>query len=94
MKKKPRNLKEALKNKLTKKELNQLITSFDSIGNIAVIQVPDELKRKEKLIGNTLLKLNKQFKTVCKVVSPRKGKYRVQELKSIAGEKNFIAEYN
>lgn len=87
------SLKEVLKNKLTKKEQSVLIKSFDSLGNIAVIEMPKELEKKEKLIGNTIIKLNKSIKTVCKIAGPHKGKYRVQPLKIIAGEKNFIAEY-
>lgn len=81
-------LKEALKGKLTKKELEHLRGSFDVIGDIAIIEIPKELK-KEKLIGQTLLKLLKNVKTVCAEKGEHKGKYRTQKLKIIAGEKNF-----
>jgi tRNA (guanine37-N1)-methyltransferase len=87
------NLKQALKKKLTKKELSFLVKSFDSVGNIAIIEIPEELKKKEKLIGETIIQLNKNIKTVCKITGKHKGKYRLQPLKIIAGEKNFIAEY-
>ncbi|MBU2101002.1 RsmD family RNA methyltransferase [Candidatus Micrarchaeota archaeon] len=87
------NLKQALEKKLSEKEKAVFVKSFDSLGNIAVIEIPKELKKKEQLIGNTLLELNKNFKTVCKIAGPHKGKYRLQPLKIIAGEKNFIAEY-
>ncbi|PIN99251.1 MAG: class I SAM-dependent methyltransferase family protein [Candidatus Diapherotrites archaeon CG10_big_fil_rev_8_21_14_0_10_31_34] len=87
------NLKEVLKSKLTKKELAVFTKSFDSLGNIVVIEIPKELEKKEKLIGNTIIQLNKNIKTVCKIAGPHKGKYRLQKLKIIAGEKNFIAEY-
>ena len=59
IKKNPRNLKEELKNKLTEKELRELITSFNSLGDTAVIEIPDSLKTKENLIGEALMKLNK-----------------------------------
>jgi tRNA (guanine37-N1)-methyltransferase len=42
------DLKESLKGKLTKKELESLKTSFDVIGDVAIIEIPDELKKKEK----------------------------------------------
>jgi len=94
MKKNPRNLKEALEGKLSQKEKSFLVSSFDQLGNIAVIEVPEELNKKEKIIGGALLKVNKSIKTVCKISGAHKGKFRVQPLKIIAGKKNFIAEYN
>ncbi len=87
------NLKEILEKKLSKKEKEVFVKSFDSLGNIAVIEIPKELEKKEKLIGNTIIKLNKNIKTVCKISGPHKGKYRLQPLKIIAGEKKFITEY-
>lgn len=92
-KKQPRSLREALQSKLSEKEMRHLITSFDSVGDIAVIQVPKELQRKAKAIGNALLQVNKQFKTVCMTAGEHKGKFRVQPVKVIAGEKNTIATY-
>jgi len=78
---------------LTEKEMQHLITSFDSVGNIAVIQIPKELQRKAKAIGTGLLKVNKQFKTACMVAGGHAGKFRVQPVKVIAGEKNTVATY-
>ncbi len=91
--KQPRNLKEALKGKLSKKEMQHLITSFDSLGDIAVIQVPKELQHKAPVIGQALLKANKQFKTVCMVSGEHKGRYRAQPVKVIAGKRNKKAMY-
>lgn len=92
-KKKPRNLKEALKGRLSRKEMEKLITSFDSVGNIAVIQIPKELERKAGLIGKTLLSLNRQFETVCMVKGEHSGRFRVQPVKVIAGKRNKKALY-
>ena len=44
------NLKEAMAKKLTKKEKEIFVSSFDIIGDIAVISIPKELLSKEKLI--------------------------------------------
>ncbi len=79
------DLKEALKDKLTKKELQYLKTSFDIVGNIAILEIPPELVKKEKIIAQTLLKLHKNLKTVCKKTSERKGVYRLRGLKKLAG---------
>ena len=56
------NLREHLKGKLTKKEEKFLIRSFDMIGDIAVIQMPDELVKKEKLIAEAILEMQKNIK--------------------------------
>ena len=92
-KKKPRNLREALKGSLSKKEMEKLITSFDSYGNIAVIQVSKELEKKASLIGRELIKLNRHFETVCMVSDKHQGKFRVQPVRVIAGKRNKKALY-
>jgi tRNA (guanine37-N1)-methyltransferase len=86
-------LKQALKNKLTKKELDKLVTSYDVVGSVAIIEIPPGLVKKEKLIAQTLLDLHKSIKTVLKKAGIHKGVYRRQKLKVIAGKKTKIAEY-
>lgn len=93
MAKKPTTLKEALKKKLTKKELENLVTSFDVVGDIAVIEIPKELEKKEKLIGNTLLKLHKNIKIVVKKSGGHVGIFRLQKYKILAGERRKETEY-
>lgn len=80
------NLKEALAKKLTKKELGVLHRSFDVIGDIAIVDIPKELKKKEKMIANTLLNFN-NIKTVLKKVGKVKGRLRTRKLVWISGEK-------
>ncbi|MFH1255909.1 MAG: class I SAM-dependent methyltransferase family protein [Candidatus Diapherotrites archaeon] len=92
-KKKPRSLREALSGVLTEKELAELQTSYDSLGNIAVIEIPKKLAKKERKIAKALMEVNSAFKTVCRKLSGRKGKYRVQPLKVIGGKKSFLAHY-
>jgi len=92
-KKQPKNLREALKGKLSKKEMDNLITSFDSIGDVAVIQVPETLQKKASLIGKALLSMNKHFKTVCMVSGQHQGPFRVQPIEIIAGKRNKLATY-
>jgi tRNA G37 N-methylase Trm5 len=80
------NLKELLKDKLSKDELENLKSSFDMIGDIAVIEIDDTLKHKEKIIADTLLQMVKNIKVVCKKVGRHKGEFRIQSMKVIAGE--------
>ena len=49
---------------MTAKEIENLITSFDLVGDIAIIEIPGELKKKEKIIAKTLLGLHKNIKVV------------------------------
>ena len=82
-------LKDALKGKLTPKELTHLRTSFDVIGSIAIIEIPKELKKREKIIAQTILQLLKNVKTIAVETGEHTGKYRKQKLKIIAGEKTY-----
>lgn len=82
------SLRDALKNKLNKKELALVPRAFDIIGSIAVFNdFPKELKKKEKMIAETLLKLHSNIKTVAKKTGKYSGKYRTPKIKIIAGEK-------
>jgi tRNA (guanine37-N1)-methyltransferase len=64
-------------------------SSFDIIGHIAIIEVPERLKRKKKIIAKVIMELNKHIKTVLEKASERKGVYRIRKYRFLAGEKNF-----
>jgi tRNA (guanine37-N1)-methyltransferase len=82
-------LKQALHGKLTAKQLKLVPSSFDIIGNIAIIEIPKQLKKYEKTIGKALLSILKNIKTVAAEAGEHTGKYRRQKLRIIAGEKNL-----
>ena len=50
-------LRDLLSKKLTKKEMEFLRTSFDTIGDIAIIDIPDELKKKEKDVAKAIISI-------------------------------------
>ena len=83
------NLKQALaeKKKLTKKQLDLFKGSYDIVGTIAILEIPQELVKKEKLIAETVLAQHKQVKTVVKKVGIHHGELRLQKVKILAGEK-------
>ncbi|MBW2996116.1 class I SAM-dependent methyltransferase family protein [Candidatus Woesearchaeota archaeon] len=85
-------LKQALKGKLNKKELAALVGSYDVVGDIAIIEIPAELEKKEKLIASTLLKLHKYIKVVAKKAGIYGGVYRKRKLKILAGERRKTTE--
>ncbi len=85
-------LKEALKGKLSDKEVSLVPRSFDIVGSrekaVAILEIKDELKSKEKIIGNTILEICKPVKSVLKKTSERKGVFRLKNYKLLAGDKN------
>ncbi len=81
------SLKDYLEGKLNENELKLVRRSFDIIGDIAQIDIPDELKNKEKLIAKAIMELHKNIKVVVKKVGPTSGEERVRPVKVIAGEK-------
>lgn len=82
-----KTLEAAMKGKLTEKESKFLPKSFDTVGDIAIIEMPGELAKKEKLIAETLMKLHKHIKVVAKKASFYEGEFRTRKLKVIAGER-------
>ena len=90
---KPRNLKEALMEKLPEKLKEFAPKAYDSFGDIAVIEIPKELEKKKTLIGKTLLEIQPRFDTICSIESNHEGEFRVQKVKVIAGKENLVATY-
>ena len=86
-------LKEFLKGKLTKKQLVLVPSSFDVVGDIAILEIPKELEKKEKIISKGLLKLHRNIKVVCKKAGLHTGIFRRQQLRIIGGERRKTTEY-
>lgn len=89
----PMSLKDALKGNIPDNVLPLVQSSFDRVGDLIIIEVPDELVKYEKKIGVTLLSMHRGIKTVAKKVGQRYGKYRRQKLKIIAGKRSKTALY-
>lgn len=86
-------LKEALKGKLTEKELSLVPRSFDVVGDILIFSELKGLKKKEKVIAETVLSLFKHIKTVAVKSKMHHGLYRTKDVRIIRGEKNKVAVY-
>lgn len=81
-------LKEALAAKLSKKELAYVPSSFDIIGDIAIFNdMPKKLRKREKMIAQTLMSLHSNVRAVAKKVGKFSGKLRTPKITVIAGEK-------
>lgn len=85
---KPLSFRDALKKKLSPAEQTRAIYSFDVLGDLALVEVPRALVKKRALIGKTLLETNPRVKKVFEKVGEHSGKFRVEKIKWIAGEKN------
>ena len=82
------NLREALAGKIK----GDVPRSFDVVGDIAIVEIPKALQKKEKLIGETILKLNNHIKTVVRKHGAHKGQLRIQETRIIAGKRKKVTE--
>jgi tRNA (guanine37-N1)-methyltransferase len=86
-------LKEALGEVLNEQERALLSSSFDVIGDIAIIKIPNELHAREKLISDNILARMKNVRTVLKQSSDVQGEFRIRELSFIGGKENYETIY-
>lgn len=68
-------------------ELDDFISSYDIIGDIALIQVPDSLLHRADQLGEALLEAHQHISTVRRRNTARTGKYRLRQTDYVAGEK-------
>jgi len=81
------NLKEKLKDRLEPRELELVPRSYDIVGDIAIIRVPETIKHRSQLIAEAIMQIDKHVKTVLGQVSPVSGDFRLRDLEYVSGEK-------
>jgi tRNA (guanine37-N1)-methyltransferase len=86
-------LKEALRPVLNQKEIELLSSSFDVIGDIAIIKIPEELESKQDLIGSQILGSMKNVRTVLRQSSNVQGDFRTRDLEFVCGEEKYETIY-
>ena len=84
MKKVPHSFAEILKDELTPEEIENLRTSFDTVGDIIILEIPDNLIDKRFKIGEAALEFTKR-RSVYMKKSAVKGTTRVRDLEFLAG---------
>lgn len=82
-----------LEGKLGPDELGHVYKSYDIIGDIAIIRVPEELQNKSSVIAEALMQLHKHVKTVWKQSGAVGGEFRLRDLEHVAGEKKTVTTY-
>ncbi len=70
----------------------KLPTSYDIIGRILLIKIPQELKKYENKIGAALLRQHKHVETVY-AIEPVRGELRLRSIKNIAGTQQTITQH-
>ena len=84
---KRKNFKELAQEKLTEQEIERLKTSYDIVGDIAILEIDKELRKNEKLIAELLLESNQNVKTIVRKKGSHEGTFRTQKMEHLAGEK-------
>ncbi len=85
--KRPKSLRDELNGVLSPAELEHLLSSFDVIGDIAMLEIAGQLTSKQALIADAVMRLYPHVKTVVKKTEGTGGPYRIRPVEVIAGEK-------
>src|SRR3989339_1110079 len=80
-------VEEILKTNLTPEEIKRIPHSQEIVGNILILEIPQELNKKERLIARAFLKTHQNIKTVVKKDKAHGGEFRLRKVKILAGEK-------
>jgi tRNA (guanine37-N1)-methyltransferase len=88
------SLSNLLKDKLSPEELRLVYKSYDIIGDIAIIRVPEKLKGKSAIIAEALMGLHKHVKAVWRQSGAVGGEFRLRGLEHVVGKKSTVTTYN
>lgn len=80
------SIKDYLSEFLSTEEMKFAPKSFEVVGDIALIEIPVELVKYDKKIGESLLKLNSSIKVSLKKSGIHEGEFRTQSFEHIGGE--------
>ena len=82
---KPRDLREAVCHEIPKELVSNLPRSFDTIGEIGVVELPGELDQFARVIGSGILRISSHLRMVLKESSDVSGTYRTRKYEVIGG---------
>ncbi|NHW24044.1 MAG: class I SAM-dependent methyltransferase family protein [Archaeoglobales archaeon] len=81
------SLKKDLREKMSEEELKMLRRSFEIIGDIAIVEIPEELVSKKEIIVQAILQRHRHLKAILRKVGEVNGIYRVAKYEIVYGEK-------
>ncbi len=87
------NMKTVLADKLKPDELKQIYKTYDIVGDIAIIRVPEPQLRYSKLIAEAIMTIHKEVKSVCRQSSSVSGDFRLRNLEHILGKETTESCY-
>jgi tRNA (guanine37-N1)-methyltransferase len=68
-------------------ELKLIPASYDVVGDIAIIRVPESLEHRSGIVARAIMRIDKHVKTVLRQASPVSGNFRLREFEFVAGER-------
>ena len=80
------NMKTVLADKLNSEELKRIYKSYDIVGDIAIIRVPEPQLRYTKLIAEAIMTIHHEVKSVWRQSSSVSGDFRLRKLEHILGK--------
>ena len=92
-KKKRLSYEDELEKILTPTQLLILPKSYDLVGSIAILEIPDELYKKDIKVAEALIKTQPHIETVLRKDGIHSGKFRTQKLKFLSGKRTKIASH-
>lgn len=88
-----KRLKEKLSSTLATEQLSQVYSSFDILGDIAIIKTPSNNKLNMEVIAKQIMQVHKNVKSVFMQTSAVGGDFRVRQLMLLAGEEKTSTQY-
>lgn len=81
------SLKKLLEHYLEIEKIKSLPRSYDLIGHVAILEIPENLQKKKRLIAKAIMQTNKKIETVLEKKSERRGVMRLRRYRLLAGKK-------
>ncbi len=85
-KKRPKSVVEYLEEKYGKTTTQQLTKSFDIVGDIAIVELPERLAHYDSKVAEAVIAVHPNVKVVAKKLGAMSGEFRVRPMKVIYGE--------
>jgi tRNA (guanine37-N1)-methyltransferase len=82
-----RRFKAFLACSLSKEEIANVYKSYDIVGDIGIIRIPEPLQDHSQAIAEAVMKTHKHVKTIWRQTSPVSGILRLRTLEWVAGER-------
>ncbi|VVB54818.1 tRNA (guanine(37)-N1)-methyltransferase Trm5b [uncultured archaeon] len=86
VRRKPSSLKAALSGVLTENEISLIPSSYSVVGDIALLELPEELRPKRSAIGEAVLSVFPHINVVAMKVGAVDTEYRVPSFEVVAGQ--------